>query len=118
MKTVTFRQLIPQDVIVPPLPATYPLPAAHLDSTRLLSAGSAEIFELTGRSQPQMACQKYWELVHRSTFEGAMQHPNQYFEESRKTFSGTRGKTDRGEGTGEAEGRRGKAERRDGHGEG
>ena len=67
-------------------------------------AGSAEIFELTGRSQPQLACQKYWELVHRSTFEGAMQHPNQYYEESRKTFSGHRGKTDRG------------GERRDGDG--
>ncbi|XP_043202727.1 DNA primase large subunit-like [Amphibalanus amphitrite] len=58
--------------------------------------GSSEIFELTERSQPQLACQKYWELVHRTPFEGAMQHPNQYYEESRKTFGGHRAKTDRG----------------------
>ncbi|XP_037068494.1 DNA primase large subunit-like [Pollicipes pollicipes] len=58
--------------------------------------GSAEVQELAARSQPQLACQKYWELVHRRPFEGVVQHPNQYYEESRKALTGSRTKTDRG----------------------
>lgn len=51
--------------------------------------GMKEIMDLVEKHHFQIACQKYFEWTHGSmTVEGGVNHPNQYFEESRDVLSG------------------------------
>jgi len=51
--------------------------------------GIKEILELVEKHHFQIACTKYFEYTHAgATVEGGVNHPNQYFEESRDTLSG------------------------------
>ena len=49
--------------------------------------------ELSSKGHFQIACQKYWEAVHKAPLEAGINHPNQYLEESRKLAEtgGTKG---------------------------
>jgi hypothetical protein len=45
--------------------------------------------DLVDKKHFQIACQKYFEWTHGSmTIEGGVNHPNQYFEESKEVLSG------------------------------
>jgi len=51
--------------------------------------GVKEILDLIEGHHYQIACQKYFEWTHdQMTVEGGVNHPNQYFEESRAVLSG------------------------------
>lgn len=49
----------------------------------------ASVADIAGQGQPQLACQKFWQLRHGCEFPaGAVAHPNQFYEESRKQRTG------------------------------
>ncbi|XP_038057684.1 DNA primase large subunit-like [Patiria miniata] len=88
-------------IIMTNAPATgdhHGCPFRHTDSNLLKQrlaaykvnqSGIDEIIDLVNKSHYQVACSKYFMLTHSSVkTDVAIQHPNQYFEESQKILSG------------------------------
>ncbi len=51
--------------------------------------GIKEIMTLVENKHYQIACQRYFELTHdKQTVDGGVNHPNQYFMESRNVLTG------------------------------
>jgi len=67
-----------------------PIPLrAKLADANISAPGIKEIIELAEKTHYSIACQKYFEWVHnKATVDGGINHPNQYFEESRKVLLG------------------------------
>ena len=53
-----------------------------------LNVAIQEISDLASRQHYQIACQRYFEVVHHGEIDGGIQHPNQYFQESQKILNG------------------------------
>jgi DNA primase large subunit len=51
-------------------------------------AGINKVAEYVTQGKFQVACGKYFQLTHGMQFDVAINHPNQYFEESQKVFNG------------------------------
>lgn len=55
----------------------------------VLNLGVKEIMDLVENKHYQIACQRYFEWTHdKHTVDGGVNHPNQYFMESRNVLTG------------------------------
>ncbi|KAJ7373806.1 hypothetical protein OS493_009128 [Desmophyllum pertusum] len=58
----------------------------RLAAYRVPKKGADEIMEFVKESHYQLACTRYYELTHGVTASSAINHPNQYFDESRQSL--------------------------------
>lgn len=70
---------------------------AKLNSYGFASAHAQEVVSFATKGHYQIACAKYFEIMHESKLEEGINHPNQYFEKSQAIIDGRTNEAGKGE---------------------